>query len=83
MNAGELFGMGLLWMAAAGIASGIAEKNGWGQWKWYLASMALGPLAWIALFFKLRDFRERKRPLGHRGPYYRRVRPRTTARIIR
>ena len=83
MNAGELSGLGLLWMAGAGIASGIAEKNGWGQWRWFLASLAVGPLAWIALFVKMRNLRERVGPLGHRGPYYKKTRPRTTARIIR
>lgn len=83
MNAGELFGLGLSWMAAAGIVSGIAEKNGWSEWRWFLASIALGPLAWIALLVRVRDITERKGPLAHRGPSYRRTRHRTTARIIR
>jgi hypothetical protein len=83
MNAGDLFGLGLLWMAAAGITSGIAEKYGWREGRWFLASLALGPLAWMALIVKVRDYTERKGPLGNRGPTDRRARSRTTARIIR
>jgi hypothetical protein len=83
MNAGDLFGLGLLWMAAAGIASGIAVKYGWSEWRWFLASIALGPVAWMALIVRIRDLTERKGPLGNRGPSDRRARAGTTARIIR
>ena len=80
MNAQDLFSLGFLWMAAAGIASGIAKRNGWSEGIWFLAAMALGPFAWMALFVKLRASNER---VAHRRSAYRRVRPRATARTIR
>lgn len=80
MNAGQLFSLGFLWMAAAGIASDLAGKNGWSEWRWFLAAIALGPLAWMALIVRLRDLKEK---VGHRGPSHRRARPKPTTRIIR
>ena len=75
MNVGELTGLGILWMVAAGITSGCAEKNGWGQGKWYLASLATGPVAWFVLYLKLRDKREKIGPLNRRSQFHQRSSP--------
>ena len=62
MNAGVLTALGILWLAAAGFVGGVAEKNGWALWKWYLASLTTGPVAWFLIYLKLRDRREKIGP---------------------
>ena len=72
----ELLGtVGFLWLVAAGITSGFAKSNGWGQWKWYFASLASGPIAWFALYLKHRDMRERIGPPNPRSQFLKRSFP--------
>ena len=82
MSAGEFTGLCLLWMTAAGITGSYAEKNGWGQGKWYLASLVTGPVAWFVLYLKLRDKRERIGPLNRRSQFHRRSSPGNHSRRV-
>ncbi len=75
MTPGQLGSLGFLWLVAAAIASGFAKLHGWGQWKWYFASLAIGPVAWLALYFKHRDMRERIGPPNPRSQFLRRPSP--------
>lgn len=52
----------LLWMGAGGIASWFAKRYGWGEWKWFLASIFTGPISWMVLYLKIRDHKEREGP---------------------
>lgn len=65
-----LFAAILPWMGAGGIASGLAKRHGFGEWKWFLASLATGPVSWVVLYVKIRDKRERVGPkkLPSRAP---------------
>ena len=82
MNLGEITGFGILWLSAAGFSGGIAEKNGWGMWRWYLASFLTGPAAWFMLYLKLREKRETIGPINRRSQFHRRLRPGDQGRRI-
>jgi hypothetical protein len=45
-----------------GIASWYAKRYGFGEWTWFLASLATGPVSWMVLYVKIRDKRERVGP---------------------
>ena len=75
MDAGTLTGIGILWLAAAGITSHYASKNGCDHRKWYFASLTTGPIAWMALYLKVRDIRERIGPLDRRSSFFKRSHP--------
>jgi hypothetical protein len=60
---GELLAAALLpWMGVGGIASRFAKRHGFGEWKWFLASLATGPVAWVVLYVKIREKKEKVRP---------------------
>ena len=75
MNLGSLAGVGILWLSAAGFTAWIAEKNQWSTWKWHLASLLTGPVAWSALYLRLRDKKERIGPMNRRSSFRKRLRP--------
>jgi hypothetical protein len=62
MDIGILTGVGILWLAAAGITAGVAEKYGWRTWRWYSASLLTGPVSWFLIYLKVRDKREKLGP---------------------
>jgi hypothetical protein len=62
MTENLLFAAILPWMGVGGIASSFAKRHGFGEWKWFLASLATGPVSWVVLYVKVRDKRERVGP---------------------
>jgi len=60
---GELLaGVLLPWMGVGGIASRFAKRHGFGEWKWFLASLATGPVSWLVLYVKIREKKEKVGP---------------------
>ena len=50
------------WWSVAGWVSHVADKNGFRHRRWFAAAFLTGPMAWVLLYVKIRDRRERMGP---------------------
>ena len=59
---GVLAALLIPWWSGAGMTGLMAERAGFPVKKWFFASLFSGPLAWVYLYLRIRDRRERVGP---------------------
>ena len=62
--AGALF----LWLGAAGWTTAVAAHLGLSEWRWFAFALATGPVAWVAVYLRLRRRRSPSREAAAASP---------------
>lgn len=58
-------GIAVLWVGGAAWVTAVASHLGLSEWGWFAFALLTGPVAWVAVFVRLRRERARRRGGAH------------------